>query len=984
VTLTGANTATANFTSPVVLVQDGAQILSFTLTATDNEGAVITDTMTVTVNPVNATPTAYAGLDQTVDEQTVVTLTGSASDTDGSIATYAWTQTSGVPVTLTGAATASASFMAPVVLVQDGAQVLSFTLTVTDNEGSVVTDTMTVTVNPVNASPTVDAGIDQSKAEGTLVNLIATASDSDGSIASYAWTQLSGPSVVLDAVDTGNANFISPLVYQDTSLVFQVLVTDNEGAQTTDSITIVVYSTNPDDDADGMDDLWEVSTFGDMSRDGNGDFDNDGFTDYQEYQQGTNPLAYTLPAPTAIKAVADDSQVTMSWTPVDGAVAYNLYWSASPGVTSNSGTLIPNVSSGFVHTGLTNGMTYYYVVTVLSAEDESAVSEEVSATPGIRAWNAPERIDTGTFNNYKPQISVNKHGQAVAIWSQYDGVTYSAWVNHRDPETGWGVAQEIESVNSGNAYYPQVAINDNGNAMAVWEQFDGVSHNVWANHYDSQSGWGTAERIENNSQDRKVYFHPEVMMDKNGNAIAVWQKTSAGVVSIWANRYDASLGWQTAQTIETNDRYHAYDPQIAMDAAGNAVVVWGQYDGKRYNILSNRYDMSTGWSTEEIIDNNTSGSAFDVQISMDSQGNAVAVWQQAEAKGKDKDKDKDYHVWANYYDLESGWSAAQQIEANDEGDKLYYHPQVAMDDKGNAIAVWQQLDGETVGIWANHLVNRIWSTAEVIEPIDFAHSLNPQVAMDVDGNAVVVWEQYDSKKGEKPNKVKLKYPRKSVHKHHSRRGQDDDHDDDRDYDYGWTYNLHDDDDEDNERDEHDDNQHEINDKYKKSVWTTRYSIYQDDWLQPRPLETIDNVIIMDPQIGMDDYGNAVAIWWSSKEIHSASDGLIANPPVAAAGPDQSGYSGELISLDGSGSYDQAGQSLSYYWTQLSGKEVTLNGNTSVTPTLNLPGRARATNLEYILTVTNSNGFSMTDTVVVSSLRHNNSRGHGDHEQDEGE
>lgn len=46
-----------------------------------------------------------------------------------------------------------------------------------------------------------------------------------------------------------------------------------------------------DTDYDGMDDEWEITYFGDTSRDGSGDYDEDGLTDKQEYENRTNPTA---------------------------------------------------------------------------------------------------------------------------------------------------------------------------------------------------------------------------------------------------------------------------------------------------------------------------------------------------------------------------------------------------------------------------------------------------------------------------------------------------------------------------------------------------------------------------------------------------------------------------------------------------------------------------------------------------------------------
>lgn len=234
VTLVAADTASASFTAPTLLA---AETLQFQLSVTDNEGGTASDTVKVTVNPVNANPVISAGLDQSVDEQSSVTLSANASDSDGTIESYLWTQTAGTAVMLSDAISGSAAFTAPT-LTQ--AETLSFTVLVTDNEGGQASDSVSVTVNPVNAAPTVDAGNNQSVAEQVTVTLSATASDSDGSIAGYQWTQISGTGVSLSSATSATTTFTSPDVSQTETLVFQVTVTDNEGASTSDSLNVIV------------------------------------------------------------------------------------------------------------------------------------------------------------------------------------------------------------------------------------------------------------------------------------------------------------------------------------------------------------------------------------------------------------------------------------------------------------------------------------------------------------------------------------------------------------------------------------------------------------------------------------------------------------------------------------------------------------------------------------------------------------------------
>ena len=93
----------------------------------------------------NQPPIADAGPDQSVEAGVMVFLSGTASDPDGTIASYAWTQTGGTTVSLTGSDAATAVFVAPEVTVDE---TLAFRLTVTDDGGAQASDAMRVTVRP--------------------------------------------------------------------------------------------------------------------------------------------------------------------------------------------------------------------------------------------------------------------------------------------------------------------------------------------------------------------------------------------------------------------------------------------------------------------------------------------------------------------------------------------------------------------------------------------------------------------------------------------------------------------------------------------------------------------------------------------------------------------------------------------------------------------------------------------------------------------
>ena len=94
----------------------------------------------MTVNVPNIPPVADAAPDQTVDQESIVTLDGTGSfDPDGDPITYSWTQTGGTHVTLSSADIANPTFMAP----DDGGVEVTFQLTVSDG---VLTDLAHVTI----------------------------------------------------------------------------------------------------------------------------------------------------------------------------------------------------------------------------------------------------------------------------------------------------------------------------------------------------------------------------------------------------------------------------------------------------------------------------------------------------------------------------------------------------------------------------------------------------------------------------------------------------------------------------------------------------------------------------------------------------------------------------------------------------------------------------------------------------------------------
>jgi hypothetical protein len=286
-TLGAANAATTSLSN---LVQG---TYTFRLTVTDNNGATGTDDVIVTVNPAaNQPPTANAGNNITITLPTnSTTLTGSGSDPDGTIASYAWSRVSG-PTTFT----ISAANSATTTLTNLVQGVYTFRLTVTDNNGATGTDDVIVTVNPAaNQPPTANAGNNITITLPTnSTTLTGSGTDVDGTIASYSWSRVSGPTTF--TFGTANAATTSLSNLMQGTYTFRLTVTDNNGATGTDdvTVTVTVNAINQPPIARTNSDSTLVLPDNSMTLRGNTSTDPDGIIVSYEWTQVSGPSIATI------------------------------------------------------------------------------------------------------------------------------------------------------------------------------------------------------------------------------------------------------------------------------------------------------------------------------------------------------------------------------------------------------------------------------------------------------------------------------------------------------------------------------------------------------------------------------------------------------------------------------------------------------------------------------------------------------------------
>lgn len=212
-----------------------------TIQLTNQYNHVGTAASTFLVAPLKA-PIADAGPDQTVLPGTPVALSGVNSiDPEDTITAYQWTQLDGDSVTIDDPTLASLIFIAPS---SEGS--LAFELTVTNSLGGAASATCLINVSAGNQTPTANAGTDTNVTPGTIVQLDGSGSmDPEGSLLSYDWQQIHGPTVSVTNNTAVTPEFTAPSTsVMGSSIVFELTVRDDMGLRHRDQVIVTVTNSN--------------------------------------------------------------------------------------------------------------------------------------------------------------------------------------------------------------------------------------------------------------------------------------------------------------------------------------------------------------------------------------------------------------------------------------------------------------------------------------------------------------------------------------------------------------------------------------------------------------------------------------------------------------------------------------------------------------------------------------------------------------------
>jgi hypothetical protein len=216
------------------------------------------------------------------------------------------------------------------------------------------------------------------------------------------------------------------------------------------------------------------------------------------------------------------------------------------------------------------------------------------------SWTYP----SGLTDNMSPdgqdamgsQVSMDDNGNTVITWMQYDGSNWQIFKSEYRNGSWTYPSGLTDAINPDgqDAGYPQVSMDDNGNAIITWEQYDGNNWQIFKSEYRNGSWTYPSDLTDNISPDGQDAGYPQVATSDNGNAIITWyQSRPNGSDQIYESNY-RNGGWDNpigfAGTISVGTGLDAAFPQVAMDNNGDVIITWNQIDFSGISrILKNEY-----------------------------------------------------------------------------------------------------------------------------------------------------------------------------------------------------------------------------------------------------------------------------------------------------------------------------------------------------------------------------------------------------------
>lgn len=374
----------------------------------------------------------------------------------------------------------------------------------------------------------------------------------------------------------------------------------------------------------------------------------------------------------------------------------------------------------------------------------TAATMFTSQAAGAGVWSPPTNISGGKFRNLEPRVAIRPGGEAVSLWfGQFVVPTqksYWAQSSWRAPGGAWSSPPDEISPEGG--YHPDFGLAKDGSAVVVWTEDSDAEFPYLESMVRSGTTWSTPERITEWVAPGGGAYFPKVAVNEGGEAVAAWQQCyttevleSAAELECFEGegeyRIDVAVrggaGWSLPDRLSTGSE-NAIKVQSAIDAAGDVAVIWEDGKASRIHVATRPAGTST-WSQKVLSPEGAP--AGEPQLAYDAAGNLTALWHS---------QNPSYQVESATLPHGSGtWSSVDVLSS-----ALLdaFEPDLAVNAQGDAVAVWRLKGGSSNAIATAARSGSLWGAEEVLAP-EVTEAREPRIALNAGGEAVAVWRRLD-------------------------------------------------------------------------------------------------------------------------------------------------------------------------------------------------------------------------------------------------
>lgn len=395
------------------------------------------------------------------------------------------------------------------------------------------------------------------------------------------------------------------------------------------------------------------------------------------------------------------------------------------------------------------------------------------------AWSAPEPLETLRQGMARPtRLAVAPGGRAIAAWA-LGRPEPGVWIARFEAATGWEKAVQVSSRPRALDWVtPQgtaAAIDGHGHAAVVWTDDD----KIWASRGTLGGPWTPPEII---SGETRAFGNTQAAILPDGSVVAVWvcwpDSSRRGDVRICANSHAPGSGWGRPRLTDPSHPYgnlqmaalpdgeaaviwtqgpvllrrfspkegwrapeqlspggDALSPRIAADGAGRMLAIWA-YPSKTWNTVHmRRFSPDEGWGSPLSIGLGTNGTVGFPEVSMNSRGEAVALWSQT---GTERSLGP-ARVYANRLGA-AGAAAGPELVDSGERAASGGQEKIVLDERGNALAVWLE-GGSGELVFSRYVAGKGWSAPLFAGAHEKHATTDVTLASDGAGGALLVWSE---------------------------------------------------------------------------------------------------------------------------------------------------------------------------------------------------------------------------------------------------